>query len=130
MGNAVFIVFCMVVIAASAGATVYLGFGFSGAEAIMVALAVLTVLGLYNIFSTRMGARSVVGSQLGATGSSFSMAKPIASSAPQVSAKMSSVLGPRKFACAWSCPSSGPCFSAPSVWPPGPCSCPACWPAP
>ena len=63
--GAAFIVFCMVVIAASAGTTVYLGFGFSGAEAIMVALAVLIVLGLYNIFSSRMGARSVVGSQLG-----------------------------------------------------------------
>jgi cyclic-di-GMP phosphodiesterase TipF (flagellum assembly factor) len=54
-----------VVIAASAGATVYLGFGFTGTEAIIVALSVLTALGLYNTFSTRMGVRSMVGSQLG-----------------------------------------------------------------
>ncbi|MBX9777405.1 MAG: EAL domain-containing protein [Xanthobacteraceae bacterium] len=62
--GAIFIVACMVVIAASAGATVYLGFGFTGTEAIIVALSVLTALGLYNTFSTRMGVRSMVGSQL------------------------------------------------------------------
>ena len=62
--GALFIAICMVVIAVSAGATVYLGFGFSGTEAIMVALAVLTALGLYSTFSTRMGARSIAGSQL------------------------------------------------------------------
>jgi hypothetical protein len=38
----IFIAICMAVIAASAGATVYLGFGFSGAESIIVALSVLT----------------------------------------------------------------------------------------
>ena len=59
--GAVFIAVCMVVIAASAGATMYLGFGFSGTEAIIVALAVMTVLGLYSTFSARMGVRSVVG---------------------------------------------------------------------
>ncbi len=63
--GAVFVAICMVVIAASAGATVYLGFGFSGAEAVTVALAVATALGLYGTLSTRMGTRSVVGSQLG-----------------------------------------------------------------
>jgi cyclic-di-GMP phosphodiesterase TipF (flagellum assembly factor) len=62
--GAFFIVVCMVVIAASAGATVYLGFGFTGTEAIIVSLSVLTALGLYNTFSTRMGVRSVVGNQL------------------------------------------------------------------
>jgi cyclic-di-GMP phosphodiesterase TipF (flagellum assembly factor) len=62
--GAVFIAVCMVVIAACAGATVYLGFGFTGTEAIIVALSVLTALGLYNTFSTRMGVRSMVGSQL------------------------------------------------------------------
>jgi cyclic-di-GMP phosphodiesterase TipF (flagellum assembly factor) len=62
--GAIFVVVCMVVIAASAGATVYLGFGFTGTEAIIVALSVATALGLYNTFSTRMGVRSMVGSQL------------------------------------------------------------------
>ena len=40
--GAVFVAICMVLIAASAGATVYLGFGFSATEAVIVALAVLT----------------------------------------------------------------------------------------
>jgi cyclic-di-GMP phosphodiesterase, flagellum assembly factor TipF len=62
--GAIFVVVCMVVIAASAGATVYLGFGFTGTEAVIVALSVATALGLYNTFSTRMGVRSMVGSQL------------------------------------------------------------------
>ena len=46
--GAIFVAICMVVIAASAGATVYLGFGFSATEAIIVALSVLTALGLYS----------------------------------------------------------------------------------
>jgi cyclic-di-GMP phosphodiesterase TipF (flagellum assembly factor) len=63
--RAVFIAICVVVIAASAGATVYLGFGFSGTEAVIVALSVLTALGLYKTVAIRMGVRAVVGSQLG-----------------------------------------------------------------
>lgn len=63
--GAIFIAVCMVVIAASAGATMYLGFGFSGTEAIIVGLAVMTALGLYNIFASRLGVRSAVGGQLG-----------------------------------------------------------------
>ncbi|MPZ37027.1 MAG: EAL domain-containing protein [Rhizobiales bacterium] len=61
---AVFIAICMVVIAASAGAVVFLGFGFSGTEAITVALAVLTALGLYNAVATQPGVRAVAGNQL------------------------------------------------------------------
>jgi cyclic-di-GMP phosphodiesterase TipF (flagellum assembly factor) len=63
--RAVFIAICVVVIAASAGATAYLGFGFAGTEAVIVALSVLTALGLYKTVATRMGVRAVVGSQLG-----------------------------------------------------------------
>jgi len=62
--GAVFIAVCMVLIAGSAGATVYLGLGFPATESIIVALAVLTGLGLYNTVSTRLGVRAVVGSQL------------------------------------------------------------------
>jgi cyclic-di-GMP phosphodiesterase, flagellum assembly factor TipF len=62
--GAIFIAICMVVIAASAGAVVYLGFGFAGSEAITVALAVLTALGLYNTLATRTGVRGGAGSQL------------------------------------------------------------------
>ena len=62
--GAVFIAICMVLIAASAGATVHFGLGFGTTESIIVALAVLTALGLYNTVSTRLGVRAVVGSQL------------------------------------------------------------------
>jgi cyclic-di-GMP phosphodiesterase TipF (flagellum assembly factor) len=62
--GAFFISICMLLIAGSAGATAYLGFGFAPTEAITVALAVLTALVLYNMFSTRLGVRAVVGSQL------------------------------------------------------------------
>jgi cyclic-di-GMP phosphodiesterase TipF (flagellum assembly factor) len=59
-----FVAFCIVVIAASAGAVVYFGFGFALSEAIIVAVAVLTALALYNTVSSRLNVRAVVGSQL------------------------------------------------------------------
>ena len=62
--GAIFVAVCMLLIAGSAGVTVHLGFGFPVAESVIVALAVLTALGLYNTVSTRMGVRAVVGSQL------------------------------------------------------------------
>jgi cyclic-di-GMP phosphodiesterase TipF (flagellum assembly factor) len=62
--GAIFIAVCMTVIAASAGAVVYFGYGFTGADAIVVAIAALTALALYNAVSTRMNVRSVVGPQL------------------------------------------------------------------
>ncbi|HZO44257.1 MAG TPA: EAL domain-containing protein [Xanthobacteraceae bacterium] len=74
----IFIVACMVVIAASAGALLYLGFGFSGIEAFVVTLAVLTALGLYTTVSTRTGVRSAVGSQLGdLSRSNFELARQV-----------------------------------------------------
>jgi cyclic-di-GMP phosphodiesterase TipF (flagellum assembly factor) len=62
--GAIFIAVCMTVIAASAGAVVYFGYGFTGADAIVVAIAALTALALYNAVSTRMNVRSVVGPHL------------------------------------------------------------------
>ena len=62
--GALFVAVCMTVIAASAGAVVYFAYGFSGADAIIVAIAALTALALYNAVSTRMNVRSVVGPQL------------------------------------------------------------------
>jgi cyclic-di-GMP phosphodiesterase TipF (flagellum assembly factor) len=85
--GAIFIVVCMVVIAASAGATVYLGFGFTGTEAIIVALSVLTALGLYSTFSTRMGVRSMVGSQLSdLSRSNFELARQMSDLSKRLSA--------------------------------------------
>ena len=62
--GALFVAVCMTVIAASAGIVVYFTYGFSGAEAIIVAIAALTALALYNAVSTRVNIRSVVGPQL------------------------------------------------------------------
>jgi cyclic-di-GMP phosphodiesterase, flagellum assembly factor TipF len=62
--GALFVAACMTVIAASAGAVVYFAYGFTGADAIIVAIAALTALALYNAVSTRQNVRSVVGPQL------------------------------------------------------------------
>jgi cyclic-di-GMP phosphodiesterase TipF (flagellum assembly factor) len=92
--GAVFVAVCMVVIAASAGATVWLGFGFSGAEAIIVALAVLTALGLYNTVATRVGVRTAVGSQLGdLSRSNFELARQLTELTRRVGAAESRIEG-------------------------------------
>ena len=62
--GAIFVALCMMVIAASAGAVVYFAYGFTAADSIVVAIAALTALALYNAVSTRMNVRSVVGPQL------------------------------------------------------------------
>src|ERR1700688_35675 len=62
--GALFVAVCMTVIAASAGAVFYFAYNFTGADAIIVAIAALTALALYNTVSTRMNVRSVVGPQL------------------------------------------------------------------
>ena len=62
--GAIFIAVCMVLIAASLGAVLYLLFGLSGSESIIVALAVLTALALYNAVTTRLRDRSDVGGQI------------------------------------------------------------------
>ena len=88
--GAVFIAVCIVVVAASAGATVYLGFGFSGTEAIIVALAAMTALGLYYTFSNRLGVRSAVGSQLSELSrSNFELARQV----NEISRRLSGVEG-------------------------------------
>jgi cyclic-di-GMP phosphodiesterase TipF (flagellum assembly factor) len=56
--SAIFIAVCMVLIAASCGAVLYLSFGFSGAEAAVTGVAVLTGLALYNNVSTRLRDRT------------------------------------------------------------------------
>ena len=61
---AIFVAVCMVLIAGSAGAVVYLYFGLSLLESIAVAIAILAALALYNTISTRVGLRRAVGHQL------------------------------------------------------------------
>ena len=62
--GAIFIVICMVLIAGSLGAVLYLAAGLSGPEAAMVALAVLTALALYNAVTTRLRNRTDLGAQI------------------------------------------------------------------
>ncbi len=62
--GAIFVVVCIALIAASAGAVVHLALGFSPQEAVIVAGATLAALVIYNVFSTRLGVRAMVGKQL------------------------------------------------------------------
>ena len=62
--SAIFIAFCMVLIAASAGAVTYLSFGFTGMEASVVAIATLTALVMVNSVTGRQRDRFDVGSQI------------------------------------------------------------------
>jgi cyclic-di-GMP phosphodiesterase, flagellum assembly factor TipF len=62
--GAIFVAVCMVIIAGSAGATLYFYLGVSASEAATVGVATLTALALYNTVSTRIGLRTAVGRQL------------------------------------------------------------------
>ncbi len=62
--TAIFIAVCVVLIAASLGAVVYLVLGLSTAESAIVALAALATLTIYNAVSSRVRDRSDVGDQI------------------------------------------------------------------
>jgi cyclic-di-GMP phosphodiesterase TipF (flagellum assembly factor) len=62
--GAIFIAVCMVLIAASIGAVLYLGFQFDLASAAIVALAALVAMALYNTISARLADRSALGDQI------------------------------------------------------------------
>jgi cyclic-di-GMP phosphodiesterase TipF (flagellum assembly factor) len=62
--GAIFVAVCMVIIAASAGAVVHFYLGVGASEAVVVAIATLTALALYNTVTTRLGLRTAVGQQL------------------------------------------------------------------
>lgn len=62
--TAIFIAVCVVLIAASLGAVVYLVVGLSAAESSIVALAALATLTIYNTVSTRVRDRTDVGDQI------------------------------------------------------------------
>jgi cyclic-di-GMP phosphodiesterase, flagellum assembly factor TipF len=61
---AIFIAVCMVLIAGSVGAVLYLFFGLTGAESATAALAALTGLVLYNTITSRLRDRNDVGDQI------------------------------------------------------------------
>jgi cyclic-di-GMP phosphodiesterase, flagellum assembly factor TipF len=62
--GAIFVVLCMVVIAAAVGAALYLLAGFKAADSMIVAIATLTGLAIYNAVSTRLRDRDNFGSQI------------------------------------------------------------------
>jgi cyclic-di-GMP phosphodiesterase, flagellum assembly factor TipF len=62
--TAIFVATCMVLIAGSIGAVLYLRFGVSGADSAIVGLTALTALALYNAVSTRLYDRGDFGGQL------------------------------------------------------------------
>jgi cyclic-di-GMP phosphodiesterase TipF (flagellum assembly factor) len=62
--GAVFIALCMVLIAASLGAVLFLRFGFSVVDSALAALGLLTVLALYNAVAGRGRDRAVVNDQV------------------------------------------------------------------
>ncbi len=62
--GAVFIAVCMVLIAASVGAALYLRFGFSAADAALIALGLLSVLAIYNAVAGRRYDRAAVSDQV------------------------------------------------------------------
>jgi len=62
--SALFIAFCMVLIAASVGAVFYLRFRFSGFESALIALGVLSALAIYNAVAGRKVDRAAVSDQM------------------------------------------------------------------
>lgn len=61
---AIFIAVCVVFIAASVGAVVYLVFGLSGTESSVIALAVLLTLTIFNMVSSRVRDRAHIDDQI------------------------------------------------------------------
>ena len=62
--SAVFIAVCMLLVAASVGVVTYLSFGFSGVEASVIAIALMTALVMVNTVTTRQRDRHDVGAQI------------------------------------------------------------------
>src|SRR5215471_1846510 len=63
--GAIFIAICMVLIACSLGAVLYLGFGFDASTSAIVALTAFTGMALFNSISNRLRDRRDLGDQIG-----------------------------------------------------------------
>jgi len=63
--GAIFIAVCMMLIAASIGAVLYLGFKIDASTSAIVALAALTAMALFNSISNRLRDRGDLGDQIG-----------------------------------------------------------------
>ncbi len=62
--SAIFIAICMVLIAGSVGAVLYLRFGLAAADSALVALGILSALAIYNAVAGRKSHRAEVGDQV------------------------------------------------------------------
>src|SRR4029077_6577152 len=62
--SAIFVTICMVLIASSIGVVLFIAFGLNGPEAIIVAIAALTALALYDAIAKQIRARGVIGDQI------------------------------------------------------------------
>ena len=62
--SALFVAVCMVLIAGAGGAVLYLVFGLGGMESLIVAIAALTAMALYNTVTTRLRDRAEMGDQI------------------------------------------------------------------
>jgi cyclic-di-GMP phosphodiesterase TipF (flagellum assembly factor) len=62
--SAIFIAVCMMLIAASIGAVLYLGFKFDASTSAIVALAALTGMALFNTVGNRLRDRGDLGDQI------------------------------------------------------------------
>ncbi len=62
--SAIFVATCMMLIAASLGAVLFLRFGFSAVNSALMALGVLTVLAIYNAVAGRKRDRAEVSDQV------------------------------------------------------------------
>jgi cyclic-di-GMP phosphodiesterase TipF (flagellum assembly factor) len=95
--SAIFIAVCMVLIAGSVGFVVYLRFGLTGAESLLIALGVLTALVVYNTIAARTRDRAEVSDQIAnLSHSSADLARQLAELGRQVVAmetKVDTVLG-------------------------------------
>jgi cyclic-di-GMP phosphodiesterase, flagellum assembly factor TipF len=85
--GAIFVAVCMVLIAASAGAVLYLWFGLTGIEAAVGGLAAFTALTLINMVSSRLRDRGDFGGQVGdLSRGTADLARQVAELARRVSA--------------------------------------------
>ena len=62
--GAIFVVFCMVLIAASAGALLYLLVGLRAQESMIIAISILTGLAIYNATNNRLRDRANLAAQI------------------------------------------------------------------
>ena len=62
--SAIFVAFCMMLIAISIGIVLFLGFGLSGTESTLVVIGALTAFALYDAVAKQLRSRAMIGEQI------------------------------------------------------------------